>query len=199
MRGTTAVSVNTCAVCSPSRVLHVWAHVWMFCVNQLSGGDGGGGHFFSPHLNRRWVNLCFMEIKYGPHPPLPASRWSLWREGDYLAHLSKGTWECWCWVGSAVPRQASCPQEPEYDPLYLPPVSGPLPPSSTPSPARLTATPPPPPPILPLSTPQDRLSSTWQGLAWITGIPGQVSQLMKVSSASMCFYVRQRNREGENL
>lgn len=41
----------------------------------------------------------------------------------------------------------------------------------------------------PLSPPWDRLSSTWQGLAWITGIPGQVSLLRKVSSACMCLYV----------
>lgn len=126
---------------------------------------------------------------------LPASRWSLWREGDYLAHLSQGTWECWCWVGSAVPRQVSCPQEPEYDPLYLPPVSLPPPPRhqldllqlplSSPSSSS---------PLLP-SPPWDRLSSTWQALAWITGIPGQVSLLRKVSSACVC--VCMWGREGE--
>ena len=156
MRGSTAVSVNTCVIFfffffSLRISLTCCAHVRMFCVNQLSGRERGGKEkkggfffFFSP-AGQQMSEFMFYWNQIWPSPPsLAASRWSLWREGDYLAHLSQGTWECWCWVGSAVPRQASCPQEPEYDPLYLPPVSGPLPPSSTPPPARLTAASPPP-------------------------------------------------------
>lgn len=54
---------------------------------------------------------------------------------------------------------------------------------------------PPPPPKAPLSLPWDRLSSTWQGSAWITGIPQQVSLLRKVSSACVC--ETEREKEGE--
>lgn len=62
-------------------------------------------------------------------------------------------------------------------------------------------TPPLPPPPPPLSLPWDRLSSTWQGLAWITGMPGQVSLRRKVSSAGvhvcMCGGKSERGRKSE--
>lgn len=162
--------------------------------------ERGRFFFFSFSSPNRPVNLSFMEIKYGLHPPLPASRWSLWRESDYLAHLRQGTWECWCWVGSAVPRQASCPQEPEYDLLYLPTPPPPqslvltLPPLTY---HRLDLLPPlsPPPSQTPLPLLWDRLSPTWQGLARISGIPGQVGLMRKVLSAWACLDVRQRRRE----
>lgn len=196
MRGNTAVRADMSVMLSEHQASHV---ALMFYVNRLSDREREIFVFSFSSPNRP-VNLSFMEIKYGRHPPLPASRWSLWRESDYLAHLRQGTWECWCWVGSAVPRQASCPQEPEYDLLYLPAppsptVSGPHPPSSNLPPARLTAPLSPPPSQTPLPLLWDRLSPTWQGLAWISGIPGQVGLMRKVLSAWACLDVRQRREE----
>lgn len=119
--------VHVCDVFCGSGVTccaHVF--VWISCQRENERERQKVFFFSSPS---RWVNLCFMEIKYGLHPPPCLQMVPVERGWLYLAHLRQGTWECWCWVGSAVPRQASCPQEPEYDPLYLPPVSAPPPPS----------------------------------------------------------------------
>lgn len=67
----TAVRVNTCDA-SSGLCATCCAHVWMFCVNWMSvrGRKKKLAFFFSfVQRTTRWVNLCFMEIKYGPHLP----------------------------------------------------------------------------------------------------------------------------------
>lgn len=106
-------------------------------------------------------------------PSLLASRWSPWRESDYLAHLSREPESVD--VGWAVLHHAKPPVPRSLNtiPLYLSPVSAPPPflaPSSTPSWVSLTA----------LHPGIDFLPPDKTG-PQIAGIPGHVSPLKKVS------------------
>lgn len=148
----------------------------------------------------RWVNLCFMEIKYDPlsllPPSLPADgpcgererekeRVIIWPISAREPESVDVGWAVRCHAKPPVPRSLN------MIPFTCPCLcsSSSLPPSLTP--ARLTATPVSSSSSSPLSPPWDRLSSTWQGLAWIAGIPGQVSWLRRCQ-----VHVRKRNEGG---
>ena len=156
MRGSTAVSVNTCVIFfffffSLRISLTCCAHVRMFCVNQLSGRERGGKEkkggffFFFPRLASRWVNLCFIEIKYGLHlPPLqppdgPCGErviiWPIWAREPESVDVG---WAVRCHAKPPVPRSLnmipftcplslvlSLPPPPHHrlDLLQLPPPS----------------------------------------------------------------------------
>lgn len=92
------------------------------------------------------------------------------------------------WIWSPLPAHPLSPT-----------VSGPHPPSSNLPPARLTAPLSPTPSQTPLPLLWDRLSPTWQGLAWISGIPGQVGLMRKVLSAWACLSEAEKERESKKL
>lgn len=199
-RGHCCEREHVCVMFSPDQALHVvltcGCFVWISCQVERGRKKRRNVLFFF-RLASRWVNLCFMEIKYGLHPPsLPPDGpcgerviiWPIWAREPESVDVG---WAVRCHAKPPVPRSLntipftcplslvlSLPPPPHHrlDLLQLPPSS-----SSSPPP----------------SPPWDRLSSTWQGLAWITGIPGQVSLLREVSSACMCLYASTWGREGE--